>query len=319
MPHSIVAKNGKAVVGLGSRLLMVENGAVTKQVTVDQSAAPKGNANFVDALAVTPDNKHWLGIDHYGKQLVVYTQDLDVVSARVFPKRPSAVATVGDSALVGDKFGDVYQVPLYSTEPVCDEKGQAKIEPILGHVSMLLNVEVYDNKWIITGDRDEHIRVSSLAHPYVIEQFLFGHKQYIRQLLLVGKTLVSGGGDDYICSWDLESGEQIAQLALRQYYAGLEEIDVSVLVEYQGDILLVVEGTTKILRVSAPNLELVAEYETNDKITAVAVDGNDVYVAFANKLRVTSSLPPQFTEIELPQAEEVPLFIQGQLRKRPEH
>lgn len=318
MPHSVAAKNGKAVVGLGSELLLVENGAVAKKITVDQSVAPKGSANFVDALTVTPDN-HWIGIDHYGKQLVLYSEDLDVISARVFPKRPSAFAVVNGSALVGDKFGDVYQVPLTSTEPVCDDKGQAKIEPVLGHVSMLLNVEVYDSKWIITSDRDEHIRLSSLAHPYVIERFLFGHEQYVCKLLLVGKLLVSGGGDDFICSWDLETGEQIARLSLRPFYKDLEEFDVSVLVEYQGDILLVVEGTQKILRVSTPNLELVGEYDVPEKITAIAVDDQDIYVASTNKLAVTSTLPPQFKEIELPETKEVPLLIQGQLRKRPEY
>lgn len=320
MPHSITAKNGRALVALGSKLLLVENDKIVKEVTVEQDNAPKDTANFVDSLASSPDGKHWVGIDHYGKQLVVYSPELEVESSRVFPKRPSAFAIEGDSVLVGDKFGDVYQVSLTSSDPVCDEKGQAIIEPILGHVSMLLNVEVYDHRRIITGDRDEHIRISSLAHPFVIEQFLFGHKQYVCQLLLAGRILVSGGGDDYVCAWDLESGEQLAQLELAQVFDGvLPELDVSVLVEYQGDVLLVVENTQKLLRLSLPSLEILAEYDLGDKITAVAVDGSSIYVGFANKLAVTKSLPPQFTEIELPQIDEAPLFVQGQLRKRPEH
>lgn len=51
-------------------------------------------------------------------------------------------------------------------------------ELILGHASLLTNCLLTpDEKFIITADRDEHIRVSWYPDGYVIESFCLGHKK----------------------------------------------------------------------------------------------------------------------------------------------
>ena len=64
--------------------------------------------------------------------------------------------------IMADKFGDV---TLFSiTEP--EKEG----EVILGHLSMLMDCTfLCDDKYIVTADRDEKIRVSHYPHTYDIQ------------------------------------------------------------------------------------------------------------------------------------------------------
>ena len=87
-----------------------------------------------------------------------------------------------------------------------------KHELLLGHVSMLTDlvytssdIEGKKRSYILTADRDEHIRVSrGPPQSHVIEGYCLGHKEFISKICLVPNTelLISGGGDDWIGVWD---------------------------------------------------------------------------------------------------------------------
>ena len=188
------------------------------------------------------------------------------------PKRPCAIAITPDETtiLVGDKFGDVYALPLI--EVAGDDKKGAKTgstsqnsstklfkpaatqltvhsgknrkaleaqlqvkehvktkeplrfthELLLGHVSMLTDLalaRVEDGtgkrrEYIITADRDEHIRVSR-GHPqaHIIEGYCLGHKQLVTKLCLPqSNLLVSAGGEDEIYVWDWLRGRLLNKI-----------------------------------------------------------------------------------------------------------
>jgi tRNA (guanine-N(7)-)-methyltransferase subunit TRM82 len=184
------------------------------------------------------------------------------------PKRPCAVLVTPDNKtiLCGDKFGDVYSLPLFPSAFVEKAEDISKTETkedasskkyvpaattltvhsgrnrralenqmkqkdlqakaregpkfefqlLLGHVSMLTDVkfatEEVDGKtrgYIITADRDEHIRISrGPPQAYIIEGFCLGHKDFISKICLLPGTelLVSGGGDDWLGVWDWRAG-----------------------------------------------------------------------------------------------------------------
>lgn len=207
--------------------------------------------------------------------------DSSHVITRRMTKRPCAVAmTMNDeSILVGDKFGDVYCLPLHYEKPgfvsnaaeleepapptaptpfkptattltvhsarnlkaLESQKRQAEAaslkakdkdamtfehELLLGHVSMLTDlIAAADTipgrstrEYIITADRDEHVRVSrGRPQAHVIEHFCFGHTQFVSKLCLAGADyLVSGGGDDFLLAWDWATGSTWGQLDIRQ-------------------------------------------------------------------------------------------------------
>ncbi|KAF2013275.1 guanine-N(7)--methyltransferase subunit TRM82 [Aaosphaeria arxii CBS 175.79] len=82
-----------------------------------------------------------------------------------------------------------------------------KHELLLGHVSMLTDI-VYANVngrgYIVTSDRDEHVRVSRAPpQAHIIEGFCHGHEEFVNRLCLVSSgRLVSGGGDAQLFVWD---------------------------------------------------------------------------------------------------------------------
>lgn len=92
---------------------------------------------------------------------------------------------------------------------------------LLGHVSMLTSLLVTESqgrKYILTADRDEHIRVSRyIPQAHIIEAFCLGHTDFISQMTIpLGKEdlLVSGGGDEELFVWSWKDGKVLSKTNL---------------------------------------------------------------------------------------------------------
>lgn len=92
---------------------------------------------------------------------------------------------------------------------------------LLGHVSMLTGLVVAESegrRYILTSDRDEHIRVSRyMPHAHVIEGFCLGHNQFVSDIVLPeGRTdvLVSGGGEEDLFVWDWKTSKLLSKTSL---------------------------------------------------------------------------------------------------------
>lgn len=182
--------------------------------------------NYIRSLTLSRNEKFVIGTTDSDKAAVIFRLDfseencLAMIKRQVFPKRPCAVSTTIDDAtlVVADKFGDVYSIPIDGAEP---EEEKALV-PILGHVSMLSDVLVaeHDNKqFVLTGDRDEHIKISNYPKSYVVKHWLFGHHEFVSCLHICDfdrSLLISGGGDDYLMVWKWFTAEKIAQIDLRE-------------------------------------------------------------------------------------------------------
>ncbi|ODQ76926.1 hypothetical protein BABINDRAFT_178525 [Babjeviella inositovora NRRL Y-12698] len=169
--------------------------------------------NFIRVLHLTADEKYLVGTTDSDKAIIMFELDfsqdncLRLVKRQCLAKRPCAIASSEDSSqmIVGDKFGDVYNIGV--TTPAVEDL-KTFPQPILGHVSMLSDVVYakHDGKeYVLTADRDEHVRVSHFPKSYVIKKWLFGHKEFVTNMLIPSwapERLVTSGGDDFICSWD---------------------------------------------------------------------------------------------------------------------
>lgn len=202
--------------------------------------------------------------------------DLNTCVIRQMPKRPCSVLVCPDdqTILSGDKFGDVFSLPLIPSEkpapePVAAEaptpaagssepakpfapeasnftvhskanlralqnqqreakkakRDTPKDEPafehtlLAGHVSMLTAMTLAvkgSRRYIVTADRDEHIRLSRfIPHAHIIEGFCLGHANFVSALALPTQDiLVSGGGDSELFVWDWEAGKVLSKFDL---------------------------------------------------------------------------------------------------------
>lgn len=92
---------------------------------------------------------------------------------------------------------------------------------LLGHVSMLTSLTLGESegrRYILTGDRDEHIRVSRyIPQAYVIEGFCFGHKEFVSKMIVPttrGEILISGGGDEELFIWDWKASKLLSKTSI---------------------------------------------------------------------------------------------------------
>ncbi|XP_046903233.1 tRNA (guanine-N(7)-)-methyltransferase non-catalytic subunit wdr4 isoform X1 [Hypomesus transpacificus] len=157
-------------------------------------------------VALTDDNK----------RLVLFGTEpsWQCISTRWLVRRCTSLVftQTEDELLAADKSGDVYSLSV--VEP--RKAGELK----LGHLSMLLAMTLSPNdKYVITADRDEKIRVSYLKSPYNIQSFCLGHREFVSSLLVLPMHphwLLSGSGDGTMKLWEYESGRRIQSWDLKQ-------------------------------------------------------------------------------------------------------
>ncbi|KAI1788151.1 WD40 repeat-like protein [Ganoderma leucocontextum] len=159
--------------------------------------------------------------------------NLELLNERELPKKPTEVSFTrdGQTIIVSDKFGDIFSYPLHP-EPISESSNPtsgaskrgsltAHENPsngtlVLGHASLLTTfLLTSDEQYIITADRDEHIRVSWYPQGYNIERYCLGHEKFVSALHIPSfheATLVSGGGDPVLKVWDWMSGQLLADI-----------------------------------------------------------------------------------------------------------
>lgn len=179
--------------------------------------------NHIKYLLLSHDETHIIASTDSDKSILIFKLNysesncLTLSKRQPVPKRPYSLAEDNEgNVVVGDKFGDVYIVSIDDKEPVPEKS----LQPILGHVSMLTDViigKINNKEFIITTDRDEHIRISNYPKSYVIKNFLFGHDEFISQLYIPEynpNILISGGGDNFLNVWKWYEGELIGTIQL---------------------------------------------------------------------------------------------------------
>ncbi|KAH9926247.1 WD40-repeat-containing domain protein [Epithele typhae] len=162
---------------------------------------------------------------------------LELLSERELPKKPTALLFTRDGAIVvSDKFGDVFSYPLNPTPPsatvdvplvgaskrgsLTSHENPSNGTLILGHASLVTTfVLTPDERYIITADRDEHIRVSWFPQGYAVERYCLGHKKFVNALHIPPSkpnVLVSGGGDPVLKVWDWMTGALFVDVPVQE-------------------------------------------------------------------------------------------------------
>ncbi|KAL8190466.1 UNVERIFIED_CONTAM: hypothetical protein K2H54_054585 [Gekko kuhli] len=145
-------------------------------------------------VAITDDRKRLI--------LFCTKPSWECLSVRLVTRRCTSliITTKEDKILVADKSGDVYSYSIAEPEKT------GTIE--LGHLSLLLDVRLSiqglgctlfphltapghphalspDDQYILTGDRDEKIRVSLTRAPHNIVSFCLGHREFVSRIFVI--------------------------------------------------------------------------------------------------------------------------------------
>lgn len=186
-----------------------------------------GTADNVQIVALeVHEGKSLLAVATSDKSLFLFAIDpegdetnkdrLKLLSRRMVSRTSSCMkfAASGKFLVVCDKGGDCYRYDCDDDD--CKKPGRW----LLGHMSQVLDVLVPDNeRFIITSDRDEKIRVTNHPDCHSIETFCLGHGEFVSQLEFVtakdGKSrLLSLSGDKTLRLWDYETGKEVARKEL---------------------------------------------------------------------------------------------------------
>lgn len=186
------------------------------------------------ALEVTPDNRTILCADKFGDVWALpllgqpyETTDPDKMKDAVDEPKPFVPAATPLTVHTKKNRNALLQQQSLSRKAPLKKTITFEKQLVLGHVSLLTEIlcaalpqkSGKKRNYVITSDRDEHIRVSrGLPQAFVIENYCLGHTAFISQMCLIPpkpRLLVSGGGDDYLMLWDWPTGEIIQRVDLK--------------------------------------------------------------------------------------------------------
>lgn len=195
------------------------------------------------AVILTPDQGTILCADKFGD---VYSLPLTMLSSQ----ESNATTSGSHSKPSLDEHKSLPKVPAANSRTVHTQRNQEALRNqlkvpnlvakkktldfrhklLLGHVSLLTDlacVSLVDEtlspprqrSYILTSDRDEHIRVSrGIPQTHVIEGYCFGHTEFVAKLCIPGwntKLLISGGGDDFLLVWNWLSRTVLQKVNLK--------------------------------------------------------------------------------------------------------
>ncbi|KXN92392.1 tRNA (guanine-N(7)-)-methyltransferase non-catalytic subunit TRM82 [Leucoagaricus sp. SymC.cos] len=194
---------------------------ISHKSTVSQDQGKAASKGPIVTAAVNEDSTYLLTVGESKMMGLWRLPELELLNERELPKRPTGLAFMKDSQtiVVSDKFGDVFSYPFNHVPPkimlahddFSSHENPSGGQLVLGHASPLNAFLLsHDEKYIITADRDEHIRISRYPQGYNIQMYCLGHRKYVSAIHIpsfAADTLISGGGDPTLKIWNWMSGQ----------------------------------------------------------------------------------------------------------------
>ncbi|KAG0306031.1 tRNA (guanine-N(7)-)-methyltransferase non-catalytic subunit trm82, partial [Dissophora globulifera] len=301
--QAVETKNG-VIVGSTVELEERDSTGLQAQPIANTPDPALENKARVQVLTFSPDGA-FLATAADDKVMKIWdTESWKCLGTRTLVRRSNALefSKDGSHVVTADKFGDIYNMirdipdvvaPVKKAEATEDGEEEEENEgeqPILGHVSMATDLALTkDNKYIITSDRDEHIRISQYPKGHNIETYCLGHTSFVTKIkVLPGesqKYLLSGAGDATIRVWEFMKGLEVQTFNIREAL-GMPpaetdtEDDLTVfsfsICEAKNHIAVVIEKESRLLILqwneAAANVELLKVIDLEGRTLAAEYD-----------------------------------------------
>ncbi|KZP30627.1 WD40 repeat-like protein [Athelia psychrophila] len=231
-PHShLFLRTDRAIVTTGphAQILDAKTGEILHS-TVNLDGVAKDavlKTGPIRCAAVDAEGVH-LVTSGDDKMLKVWRIDgLALLNSRELPKKPTGIEFTkdGQTLVVSDKFGDIFSYPLHPAPAPRIKRTRGALAShenpsggalILGHASLMTAFALSaDGRYVVSADRDEHVRVSWYPQGWNIESFCLGHEKYVTAVHIPAfapGTMVSGGGDAVLKVWDWMTGKLKAEV-----------------------------------------------------------------------------------------------------------
>jgi tRNA (guanine-N(7)-)-methyltransferase subunit TRM82 len=233
------------------------------------------------AIVLTPDDSTILAADKFGDVYSLPLQDMPAAPTsppNVFQK-PAPDFKPSATELTVHTKGN-----LEALRQQRQQKAAAKTKEgpnfehklLLGHVSLLTDLIIAEadaagkrRQFILTADRDEHIRVSrGPSQAHIIQNYCLGHKEFVSKLAILPwqpDILVAGSGEAFIKAFHWQRGQLVGDFSVLQIISNAISSSPHDLSEHKSLRKLAVSGVwpvkTKIESVSVagkPGFVLVA-------------------------------------------------------------
>lgn len=210
-----------------------------------------------------------------GKLLSLWNAgDWSLIANRTLAKNATSVVFTPrtNAVVVADKKGDVYA--LGGERPV----------RVLGHSSMILDLCFSENeKYVVTCDSDEKVRVSHYPNGKNILHYMMGHEAYVSGVCTLDGFVLSGSGDRTLRLWDLGDGNLVHKLALRSAVRSVVKIEDAVAVQpYDSNKVHVVKTETNDDGKRVVKIVKTVEFENN--VLNMAARGNRLWIVAGNSV-----------------------------------
>jgi len=218
-----VENDGDLIIWAANRYLFVYNQS-TKDLIVKRNDKHTGPIRSISRY----NGKTVTGGDD--KKIILWNENWEPIFEHTAQKKVTKVIQLDDCAVYADRYGDVYEL----------KDGKERL--LLGHLAIVSEMKmVENNRYIVTADNNNQIRISRYPQSYVLSAICHGHDGHITKLLSRNDSeLISISSDHTLRIWDIVTGDEKQQIALRADGLPIDAVMVgsTITLLYQNDLKL---------------------------------------------------------------------------------